>query len=92
MEVKAAQSTKVARCPGLLSKQEIDQLHEAAQKAAPDCGSEVRRSDGTWKVVFLHTDGLLQTLLPELHAKLHQAGVLCLKLQVATMAQKIDLS
>ena len=74
MDLSAAQHTQVVRLEKLLSLEEINAIHDAARAVGPRLGSEYRKSDLTWSVLFLHTDGLFRQLLPELHTKLRQAA------------------
>ncbi|KAJ1616268.1 hypothetical protein T492DRAFT_1107787 [Pavlovales sp. CCMP2436] len=73
-----ARKTAVAHLPGLLSLDEIAELHRVAAQVQSEAASEYRGgadAGRAWRVIYLQTDGEFGRLLPALHAKLRRAAV-----------------
>jgi len=80
MDCVAARGTQVVKLPGLVSVDEIKEVHEIAGRTGiVDCqpAYEFRgvdeKSPCLWKVLYLQTNSWFQSLLPSLNAKLKKA-------------------
>lgn len=79
MESAAARATRVASLAGVLTAADIEALHTTAAgvwnpKAVEQRAPAASATPGAWTVLYIHTDGWLERLLPELHAKLVAAA------------------
>ena len=79
MDVQSARTTQVAHLRGVLTSSDIERLHETAASVRTPKAVEARAplassTPGAWTVLYMHTEGWLERLLPDLHAKLVAAA------------------
>jgi len=81
IDESAAQLTQAIRIRGLLSQEDIDEVHRAAAAVAQlHADSTIDRSawgqpKRTWLVTFLNTAGEFQSRLPHIHARVREAAL-----------------